>query len=1000
LPMNELTTSIQNAFKEARRSLKHDRLRSWFLRPMRPWVLLIGPKEGGKTSLLMKADIPLQSPGNKSLTRFGPTYGLDWWIGNDAVFVDSSGTMDASSWRETLTYLSRWRKPYPFNSIILVIDAVNLTQRPELGTLIHTLQDFHKTLPLTIVINKCDRIKGFNEFFTDISQEQQQQLFGFSMHQSDGINSPVDLFVHKYHEFLKNINDTLLWRLHHQQNIERRARMIAFPLQMEQLERHLLHVFTELPNSVKTIVHGVYFTSASQDEQILDLLHHNMLESFHLSQQTTLAKITDPGRALFVHDLFANISNSSDFPIAYSSKKVNQRLLALPIAAAFVVASSFWWHTQFQQHLLELRRIDQTLAHTPSTSPAWLGRLNSLAYAQAQLQSVRPKASHIGIPSPIPSLGQIATNEYKQALQTDLLRYCMGLLERNVTNHLNNPLALYSALKLVVMLNDPKHFDREALQQWLNNRWQQDFANQPKTQQALSKHLNALLALPKLQWPVDNAFITRAQSKLKDLPLASMAYLELQGRFQSQAQPIADASKIPGIDFSKAKILPFYSNANFDDIINHQIPKAAAKLVEGDWVMGYRESETMSEAQQQSLITSMRALYLKEYTNAWLAVIPSIQVTKPENFSDISASIAMLTQADSPFIKLLKQIIENIARHSKTSATDAIDSNDYTTLQAYVQNDKRFAALKDALKQLTLSLNQVARAGDVDKASYQFVVQRFNESEPDDALNTAITLASSAPAPLKGWFSELAEGSWKMLLNSSRQYINTLWQTMVLPNYDSDIKLKFPVFQNSRNDIDLKQFNTFFGPGGTLESFFNFYIKPFVDMSKQYWQLKRVNGSTIGFSDDSLQQFIRGSLIQRMFYSSGSSNPELKFTLTPLNMNKSTIQVRIDIDGQKLVFNELSQEPIEFHWPGEAPGNVAVEFSSIHGETATISSTGTWAWLRLVLQSKLDAGINAKNFKLSISSGNFAAQFNLTAEQSINPYLPNVLTAFRCPGSL
>lgn len=1000
---------LEDAYKQARQFLKHDRLTHLFKRPKRPWILLLGPHNSGKTTLLANSDLALASTTQQTFKSIKPTLTLDWWVGQNAVFIDTPENFDPVAWRSLLQRMTRARKPYPFNSILVVVDFVTLSDRTRsqqaaatLSQQLQVLSEFHKTLPLTLIITQCDRIVGFNEFFSDLSPEERRKRLGFSLLQKQPEMSAADRLEHEYNNLLKQINESLLWQMHHEQNINKRARIKDFPIQMEQFAAPLQQFVAQLPCNQRIQLCGVYFTSAIQGEQTQNLIATPLSHAFHLQPYNKSMLTTAHSTPLFIADLFANISDHSDFPVGQSWRQAWIRLAAIPCAAALIVGLTWFWHYGYQDNINALRIIQANIVQQQTATLPWLAQLNALHETASQLQQRSTHQFRWSGLNQANKLQRDANKAYEMALRITLQKYLLGLAELDVTTNLQqNQLALYDGLKFYLILTTPKRFNVDLVQQWYAEKWNALYPNNEKIRQQLQAHLHNLLKLPNVQWVTNLRLIQQAQDSLKQLPLADIAYLQLQGHYSNQPIPlIANANTIPGIDLSAATIPAFFSIDNFNAIYSTEIPAMASKVIQGDWVMGNTEERNISPEQQAQLISTMRAIYLNQYTSAWLAVIPRIKIAKAQNLADIKTSISMLTVPSSPFIKLLKSITGNIALHSQEIDTNITSNIEYQSLNSFVQQQGLYTTIQQALDGLSQYLAPVVSAADANKGSYNLAIERFNRNGTNDPITLLYGLADSSNAPFNNWLKAIADNTWQILLNNTKQYINTLWQTMVLPDYNIKINERFPIFKDSQQDIALADFTAFFGPRGTLDAFFNYYLKPLVDMQQQYWTWKNLNGKSIDIAQDTLNNFIRGSLIQRMFFTNVQISPQIKFTLTPLKLSNASA-FTLNVEGQVLEFKTDKQNTMSMTWPGPTPNTVTLQFIGQQvGPGTTMTLTGPWAWLRLVAQSKVELSGNPKDFKVTFVSGLYAAQFNLAADNVMNPYLPNILTEFRCPASL
>ena len=209
-----------------------------------------------------------------------------------------------------------------------------------------------------------------------------------------------------------------------------------------------------------------------------------------------------------------------------------------------------------------------------------------------------------------------------------------------------------------------------------------------------------------------------------------------------------------------------------------------------------------------------------------------------------------------------------------------------------------------------------------------------------------------------------------------------------------------PIFNDSKDDIKLHDFNVFFGPGGTINKFFNFYIKPFVNTSTTNWTWKKFNGKAINFSPETLNIFLRAAIIQKMFYPTKNINPSVRFSLTPVDITLNTQRFTLHLEGQTITATHDDKKTNSLIWPGVHPGLVVLDFIGIDGKYYTSSHDGVWAWLKILNESNLTATNDIKQFNLTFSLDGNSIKYKLTATEAINPFIPNIINSFRCPDEL
>ena len=165
-----------------------------------PWYVIIGESGSGKTEAIRHSGIKFPSHmQDNALLGSGGTVNMDWWFTNDAIILDTAGTMifnqakagEAPEWREFLRLLKRARPHCPVNGLFLVLSVESFIRDSadsigeKASRLAQQLDLIQRTLdvrfPVYLLVTKCDLLIGFREFFDSIDDPGlQHQMFGWS----------------------------------------------------------------------------------------------------------------------------------------------------------------------------------------------------------------------------------------------------------------------------------------------------------------------------------------------------------------------------------------------------------------------------------------------------------------------------------------------------------------------------------------------------------------------------------------------------------------------------------------------------------------------------------------------------------------------------------------------------------------------------------------------------------------------------------------------------
>lgn len=989
-----------------------------------PWVLLIGPPGCGKTSFLSQLPFQLTSPTEVTLTHAKTTQWIDWWVGEQAVFIDPAGKFAVAQtdepseqivWRSLIKLLKKNRKRAPIHHILLMVDISTLshTNNPTFNDLIEhliyqlqLLKSLQNYINVLFIITQSDRIVGFNEFFDDLSDQERKQAFGFKMVGQKDLAQAVDS---KFDEFVRGLSARSLWRMHHEHSLHKRGLIQEFPLQMEKLGQRLKTITSQLPWNNQLQLSGIYFISSLQHQHAIDFLQHLPVSQTFGLQKHQQSHVYHEQHKYFIDQLMLQMITETQGQHAINPRKIRIQLAGVLASIVIIGGLTLFWHQSYQRNVSTLNKLLITLNSPQKMTPEtvilpWLHQLNTL---QSAINSIIAKQTAV---AQVTGLDQsqhvlnLLQNRYTARLQTAFLPYLAQSLTTLIEQSKGqNETALYNALKvyLALLKNHDDVGEQTLIKSWFNQYWQQTFVGNKKLQVKLNQHLAALLKLKTLSWPANEVLIDQAQNELRQLPPVDRAFLKLQVLY-----PLAPVSILPGVttidhvDLSQATVCSFCTTDQFQQVYSKQIPKIAKTFEDADAVFGTTVKAKLSQLAEEKLTEELQNTYLNYYRQQWAAVLPNIRIIPAKTVTEAQHTIAVMRNPSSQFWKILHLVYDNMTLDQFKSETDENKDPTLQTLRIlFNQQSDLYQETKYALDQLSDYLFQLNEMTEIDKASYTAAVNRFENKGEKDAISLALQQAAQSPILLRPWLQAIAQGAWQAILTNARQYLNTIWTTTVTPEYHEFIAQRYPLFRNAADDVSVRNFNHFFGPGGTLEEFFNLYLKPFINLDQTYWTFKSLDNESIGISQNTLDMLIRASMIQQMFYTDNHQQIAINFSLIPMKLGESVNGLTLNLGSQIVQFNHESHSDEELTWPPQ-DAFVTLLFNGIDGNTPSTTLSGPWALFRLLDQSDITATQNAKEYKVKFKIKQYSADYLLVANHLINPFIPGILNKFRCPSKL
>jgi type VI secretion system protein ImpL len=977
-----------------------------------PWIWLIGPVHSGKTSLTANLGADFISPSQKSLKIIDSTEECDWWISDKAIFIEPASEYALPTSTDSLQYFilenmiklyRRMRRDNNLTNVLIAVDVAKLASGIEeidlfalqLERSLHLFQKYSAELQITFMITQADRILGFMDYFDDLSPTEREKKFGFVLTREQNTTLPETL-KSLFHTLVMRINQQLIHSLHHQPNLRKRSRMNAFPAHLEKVCEAIYHLLTRLPWSNTAQLEGVYFSSVEQKSNPVNLISQVFGKTSHLPNGMVTAAFT-ANKPYFLKDFFEHLSQNAYSPLVLTPQKMSLRSAAAGAGILIVLGATALWHIGYQQSVRALKKVQtefQVIESAGTNSVLWPSQMAVLRQAISDIdQTHATDFRWLGL-TQVAHLRKSMSAQYNALLTNAFQPYLQNMLENEIEDNINQnkPLEVYNALRTYLALTEKDKKNVAMIQQWFALRWHRESRNQSPQQVNFSLFIADLLKENKAIWP-NTVLVNKAQDFLKKHSLAEIAYLEIQGEYPPGNVPIIDnMSGESRIDLSNAFIPAFYSSQNFNEIYDHVIPQMVDRLDKTHGILGSVAVTALTPEQKKHLINEIRKLYLKYYTQAWQNEVTNIQIKSPQNLTELKQTIQLLTETPSRLMAIAKIAFDNATLLSTPAAMN--------TLKEFVNQKGIFMSLKQNLDALSSYIQPALQASDTAKASYQLASERMQNQKDLDALSQLFNTIQNYPEPIRSWLTTIANSTWRILLQHSREYLNNVWGTLVLPEYEQKIKNKYPIYKDGLADISIQDFIDFFGPNGFLQAFFQNHLQPFVNISGNYWTWAHKNGQSIGISQSDLEMFLRASLIQQMFFTDTSTAPSFRFTLSLVQLSTDDNLFTLNLGGQliEIPSNDRTIHPLT--WPGPNPTFTSIRLVSSNLQSPAITFTGPWSWFKLLDESQLDPTANPREFKLIFKVGDSTASFRMVADNLINPYLPGVLSKFRCPNNL
>lgn len=1012
----ELQT-LQQTIINVLRTLYKNAIKSFLFRYKKPWYIVLGPTNAGKSTLLNKAELNLKGIDNLPPMTMTPTKYFNWWLADDAVFIDVGGRyfkdVKETQLNTSLLFqgffklLKKYRAFKPINGLILTINLQDLTsntkdqgQLKRLNQVINELVLQFLDFPIYLIITRSDVIEGFIEFFEDLGPEERNQIFGLSFPLRSDAESLPQLFNDEYNTLLAKLNERVLFRLHQENNADKIAKIKNFPLQMEYLKHPLAKLLNLILPTTQVNLRGIFFASAFQKDKPFDNLTKTLSHAYDIHHTHSSHRTTAP-KNFFIPNIFKRIIFPETKFYAQQHPEQHSHQVTSLLVIIITAACLFFFFNSYQYNLRAIRETQMAINDINQQSTT--GNQEPLSHQLDVLDTIITQLSknqgawymQVGLQQ-ASKLKTTASSLYDKLLTTQFLNYLQRTLEIQLQNTPeDNANQLYATLKTYLMLGDPTHFDKKFFTGWFDSYWHQMGAQH----QELTKHLTALLHKKLKAQPLNAELIQQKRAVLNSMPPSKLILTILQNQYQRSPIQIMPATQATIFKNLPAEIPGIFNILNFKNVYYSQINKTCQEITNGNWVLGQKAQAPFSEMILNQLTTEVKAIYLNEYANIWMDIFNKVKFDDLQNLNQIVVMLELLNNPQSPLVQLI-----NTIRNNTLPISDSVEFTQQVSSRFLALNSLSNDVLKNtnqvSLNTVQAYLSKIVHAGDMERASYDAAKQRMENKGVNDAITTVLQQAHLLPEPLQTWHTTIAAESWRLILKNALNFLNRTWVSSVYPQYQALLDKRYPLFKEATVDIALNDFASFFGTGGTMDSFFKNYLQPFVDNTSLYWEWKNVDGQRLNIPQATLEMFIRGALIQKMFFPEEARVAGISFSLVPVELDPTIQSFTLDLEGQSVLFQKDNEQILSLTWPGPQPNHTEISFVNDQGKKSVLSETGPWSWFKVLDKALLEPTTSPKHFKLTFTLNGSAVHYELYTNGVVNPFIPGILNAFRCPETL
>jgi len=692
-----------------------------------PWYMFIGPPGAGKTTAIENSGLEFPY-GTERIRGVGGTRNCDWFFSNSAIFLDTAGRYtteedDREEWFAFLDILKKNRKKRPINGVIIGISITDIMSGSvdDLEQAAKTIRDRIDELteqlgvryPVYILFTKCDLIRGFVEFFEDMSKVDREQIWGSTFTKEQRKNPDIsEVFLTEFQKLHDALLRSRIDRLNSPMNRQTRQRVYTFPVEFlglrDQLDIFISKLFHPNPYKESPLFRGFYFTSGTQEGVPIDRVIQSIAQQFQLPQEDVQS--FDPEmekKSYFIKDLFTDVVVPDQEMVARTRKSADKYgAMKIGIFGAAIVLLGVFFLGVSSTHLKFKRDSRQLLSSARNVEQiSWDD--DSFSQNFYQLDEFRQEINQVDragfltkgiykgsqVVEPAKQLYYaklkpfITTYLYDGYLREELERFIQG----NPAVHRERAYNLLRAYMLLgserQRVNDSR-VEREflysqvgslvdsLLQSRFNFAYQADhnenladvrsviqdqveyfvdiYANPPNPGQGFSGITG---------FETNQNLVSRSRTTL-GTPDISDVYARIQREAAVETIPLT-LSEIVGernMEYftDDARISGFYTIEGYNSYVTDKIQNASQTPGENDWVLAIDASQLPEEMQDQAAMEAdLMQLYYQDYVSAWRNYLASMRLTGFGDMSSASEQLQVLGNfEDSPIRMLLEMVSE------------------------------------------------------------------------------------------------------------------------------------------------------------------------------------------------------------------------------------------------------------------------------------------------------------------------------------------------------
>lgn len=912
---------------------------------------------------------------------------------------------------------------------------------------------FNSQLPIYVVFTKLDLLQGFDAMFQSLEAKQRDEILGVTFRLNSENNWEKDLNAF-WEQWVSQMNSALPEMMLNRVDESQRTKLFSFIRQIQGLKTNVISLLNALTSSNKEQdiqLRGIYLTSATQVGQVDNIFSQTASVQYHLPTAPLATWPIAETHSYFTQSLFQDVLLSEPNLAAESQfwlKKHRRRvLLASAISVVGIIALWNGWSHYYSKNyqsgenvLNEVKsfRSSEATITTNTAGKEQLAVLNPLLDATLAYGNYREKSdtfSDLGLYQG-KNVGPYVENVYLQLITEHYLPSIMNSLLTELKKAPAGSEEKLEILRIMRMLEDKSGRNNEIVENFMANYWSRLFTGQRDIQSQLMSHLQ--YALKHTDWQTQrkagevtaiNAFtpftqpIDTAQKELSRLPLYQRVYQTLRLKanqvlssplnIRHQVGPSFDSifTAINEDKLQMPQLLTLYGLTNY--FTQHNDELVDLTFLDA-WVLNLSTNTQYSESDRKEIQRQITEQYLNDYTAQWRAAMSNLEIREFESLQDEINALEQIISGEQPIRRALQVLRDNTTLPKIDSSLPIADQKalmDELKYKLLTRLDKEFAPQTEILvsnngenlQNLNQKLNELHRyllgiynSPVPGKAALKAVTSRLEDNNRDIIFELSQS-AKTLPEPMNRWVGQLADQAWNVVQKEAIRYMEVEWNEIVVKQYHTYIVGRYPFNAATTQDVPLSEFERFFKPNGTLDSFYQQNLRLFVENNL----IENSDGQSL-IRPDVLEQLEIANRIRNTFFNA-QGNLEAQFAIEALSLTGNKRRSVLNLDGQLLDYSHGRSHTVHMVWPNSMRSNVESKLTlvPISGDKSprAVLFNGPWAQMRLINGGKL-TNIKPHSFDVKFTLDNGDMTYRITIDESNNPFFGGLFTRFKLPETL